>query len=142
MPTRTLDTRAARLDLMVHPGNPRTYRVSWPTSLTGRTFVATVGDASLTVEVDGADILISVSEAQTAALTTATWWKLTETTFGTEDLIVGKMIPNSQGTASPEEVITVLYGESTIEVTVIGAYGDIDGGTPEDSEGSIDGGTP
>lgn len=123
MPTNTLDVRASRLDLLVHPGNAHTFDFVWPAPLTGRTFTATVGATALTVSVNSATVSVTFTEAVTAALTSATAWKLTETTSGTQDRIVGKVIPNAHGTGGQDDTITVTEDGSTITVTVLGEPG-------------------
>lgn len=139
----TLDTRAGRLDVLVHPGNAHSLVFTWPAPLTSRTFTGTLGTATaLTVTVDGATVTVDFTEAQTAGVTTATWWKLTETTSGTQDRIVGKVIPNRYGTASQDDEVAVIEDETTVTVTVLGEPGPAgEGGGGGGAVDSVDGRT-
>lgn len=130
----TLDTRPGRVDVHVHPGNAVVLRFRWPEALTGRTFTAALGTASLGCEVSATDVTVTATEAQTADLDASTSWKLTETTSGTQDRIVGQFIPDPEGTGDQDATVTVVEDEATITVTVLGEPG------PEGPEGPAGGG--
>lgn len=131
MPTNTLDGRAARLDVYIHPGNTASLVLTFPAALTGRTFTAGAGatetggsyGTSPTVSIVGAVLTVSFTEAQTTTLgSAALWWKLTETTGGgTQDLIVGKTVPNSKGTGSATTAATVTLTSASLQVSIVGA---------------------
>lgn len=128
----TVDGRAARLDVYVHPGNTASLVFTWPSVLTGRTFTAGAGataaggtySVSPSVSVVGAVVTVTLTEAQTSALASGSlWWKLTETTGAvTQDLIVGKTVPNANGSGEARTSGVIdLSSADGVEVSVVGA---------------------
>lgn len=136
MPTTTVSAEAGRLDIKLHPSNPLSLPLEFETALelVGRTFQFLAGSTTdprsaapsypITVSAPVVDdvITLALSEVQTATLRSrTTWWALRETTGGASiELIVGKIIPNANGTAAATTSATVTIEETTVQVNILG----------------------
>lgn len=124
----TLDLRPGRLDAHVYRGNEHRLALTWPAgSLVGRTFAARFESPaeSLSVAISGDVLTVTLSRAQTGALTGPQAWRLVETTGGVEQaLLGGTVLPSPITTATATDAaVTVVMGSVTVSVGIIGAAG-------------------
>lgn len=116
------DSRPPALDVPFRPGNTFSANLTWTPSLTGRTFIASCGNQTPTVAINGQVMAITMTAAQTAALGFGSHlFALTETTGGiSDDIIIGRW----QGSDSPNDItsasVEVKLSSGAISVTVLG----------------------
>ena len=110
----TIDLRPPALDVTFRPGNDVELTLVWPTDLTGRTFTATVGGDDLDVSIDEETMVLLADEAFTSALTGDAEFVLTETTDGTDVLLIGRWTPStSPGSVSTGGSVSVVAGSAS-----------------------------
>lgn len=113
-----LDGRPPAVDTRFRPGNTFTVTFQWPAgALTDRTFTADLDATSLTLNVVGDDMVVSMTEAQTLAAATVGEFVLTETTGGISDVVITGSWHSSTG-PSAGEATTVSVNESSGVVTI------------------------
>lgn len=103
-----VDTRPPGVDLMFRPGNSFTLQLTWPQSLTGRTFTSSLSsqNLSLTYSVTSMTIVVSDTQSDDFSIDVPLDWALTESS---SDLLIGTWVPsfhpNARGSASANVVI-------------------------------------
>jgi hypothetical protein len=118
-----VDVRPGLLNLDVRPGNAFTLDLVFPSSLSERTFTASVGGVALSVGVVSATVSVTFSALITATISKSTEWKLTETTSGSQVRVIGKVQPSTSGTAAQTSSVTVSVDTVTATVSVLGEPG-------------------
>ena len=114
-----LDGRPPAVDTRFRPGNTFTVTLQWPAgALTGRTFTAALDATSLTVDIVGNNMVVSMTEAQTLAAANVGEFVLTETTGGISDVVITGSWHSSNGPSAGESTV-VSVNESSGVVTVI-----------------------
>lgn len=114
------DARPQGINIPFRPGNTLTVELTWPTGqLAGRTFVSTLAGVALSCAVVGDSVVVEASEAQTAAVSAAAAWLLTETTGGgTNDLFIGTWVASTDPGTPTSLTIPVAVGDVDVTVTV------------------------
>lgn len=113
-----IDGRPEAVDVLVRPGKAYSLELTWPDSLSGRTFTSTLGGASLTVSIGGDVMTVSATQAQIAALTDTTEWLLLEDIGGAspEPVLIGRWTPSEGAGSSTSSSVTVAESSSSVIV--------------------------
>lgn len=117
-----VDTRPEGIDLMFRPGNSFTLELTWPDSLTGRTFTSTVSSQSLSVTYSNTVMTIEMSDTQTDdyEINVPLSWALSES--GNE-VIIGTWVPSYNASARNSQSISVRTTAAEIEVNYSSGIG-------------------
>ncbi len=117
-----IDARPAGLNLKYRAGDPLTVVLNWPTgTLTGRTFTATLGAASLAVSILGDVMSITATPAQTAAAAEVEAFELIDTTAVDDvTVIVGRWRASDSASALHDFTVIVTNASGDVEVTLQG----------------------
>jgi hypothetical protein len=120
-----VDARPAGIDLLFRPGTTLTLTLTWPSGLlVGRTFSATLDAVPLAVDVVGDTMTVEVTDTQTAAVTEAAEWLLTEDVGGTpEPIMVGTWAPSDAAAARSQQSVTVTQGAVQVDVAALVSVG-------------------
>lgn len=105
--------------LSLYPGNPYTFTFTWPTSIAGRTFTATLDDTALSPSVSGTDLTIALTAPATEGRAIFT---VTETTA--VDVVVFRFpiqVSTATGSRTGNTDFTVTDGSVSVTVDVIAA---------------------
>lgn len=110
-----LDTRPEGIDLMFRPGNSFTLELSWPASLTGRTFVSTLSSQTLSLTYSVTSMLIVVSDtvSDDFEIDVPLNWALTESG---NDILIGTWVPSYHASARSSSSVSVSTGVQTVVV--------------------------
>lgn len=115
-----LDTRPNGVDVMFRPGNSFTLVLTWPESLTGRTFTSSVSTQSLSLTYSASAMTIVMSDTQTDdfGVDTPLTWALSE---GVNDLLVGTWVPSYDAGTRTSASVSVSTGVQSVTVDASGS---------------------
>ena len=111
------DLLPAGTGLILYPSNPYTFTLTWPSSIAGRTFTATLGATALSPTVSGTDLTIPLTAPATEGRTTL---EVTETTG--DDVVLFRFpvqVSEASGSRAGSVDLTVTDGSVSIDVTVL-----------------------
>lgn len=111
-----LDTRPSGVDLMFRPGNIFTLELTWPQSLSGRTFVSTLSsqNLSLTYSVSEMTIQVTGTQSDDYEIDTPLDWALSESG---DDLLIGTWVPSFHPSALTLASVSVSNGVQSVTVS-------------------------
>lgn len=115
-----VDSRPPGIHAFFRPGTPKVLELTWPASLTGRTFTASLGSTALTVSTSVSVMTISATATHTASVLEAVPFTLTEVLSGDDaTAIIGTWEPSYAPAAYAVASLSVTTLSASVTVNVL-----------------------
>jgi hypothetical protein len=118
-----IDARPPSADLIFRPGTTFVLQLTWPTgALAGRTFTSTLGDLPLDIQTADDALTITVTDEQSATLTTPAPWSLSELVVDDQEpIITGIWTPSDDPGMPGSFSATVVEGDLIVTIELVGS---------------------